>query len=330
MPPAQPQHSPILRRRRLGTELRRLREAANLTGDQVIERVGWASASKLSRLENGRSRPDLNDVLTLLDLYGASDAARDELVGITREAGDMREWLRSYPVMTKRQRSYAELEAGCAEIREYSPVIVPGLLQTSGYARVRIVSSQPLTIDRPGADRTETDDPETEVQARLARQSLLTREIEPPRYAAVLEEAALGRRSGPADVIRKQLVHLCELSKLPNVTIQVLPRDVRIADWYLPHTAFSLYRFPDPQDPETLAVEGISTNMVLDDRDELNRYSVVFEWLQVAALTPEETLAWLTDAVGQVSSGSAHPGEHHGQAKPPAQRSPHARRLTEQ
>ena len=320
-----------MRRRRLGTELRRLRESANLTGDQVIERVGWASASKLSRLENGRSRPDPSDVLTLLDLYGVSGATRDDLVGITREAGDMRVWLRSYSVMTKRQRSYAELEAGCAEIREYSPVIVPGLLQTSSYARVRIVSSEPLTLDSSGeTDKVDTDDPETEVQARMARQSLLTREIEPPRYMAVLEEAALGRRSGPPDVIRKQLVRLCELSKLPNVTIQVLPRGARIADWYLPHTAFSLYRYSDPQDPETLAVEGISTNMVLDDREELNRYNVVFEWLQTAALSPEETLAWLTDEVGQVSSGSGRSAANHGQTKPPVQRSRRAGRLTEQ
>jgi transcriptional regulator with XRE-family HTH domain len=328
LPPAQP--SPILRRRRLGAELRRLRESAGLTGDQVIERVGWASASKLSRLENGRSRPDLRDVLTLLDLYKVTGAARDELAGITKDAGDMRGWLRSYPVMTQRQRSYAELEAGCAEICEYSPVIVPGLLQTPTYARVRIVSSRPLTIDSTGPDKMDADDPETEVQARMARQSLLTRDVEPPRYAAVFEEAALGRRSGPPDVIRKQLIRLCELARLPNMTIQVLPRDATIADWYLPHTAFSLYRFADPQDPETLAVEGISSNLMLTDRDELNRYSVVFEWLQTAALPAEETLSWLTEAVGHVSSGSVRSTPIQGQAKPPVQRSRRAGRLTEQ
>lgn len=70
----------------VGHELRRLREAAGLTGDQVIERIGWASASKLSRLENGRSRPDPQDVLDLLDLYGADEALREELLGITQEA----------------------------------------------------------------------------------------------------------------------------------------------------------------------------------------------------------------------------------------------------
>lgn len=331
VPPAQP--SPILRRRRLGAELRRLREAARLTGDQVIERVGWASASKLSRLENGRSRPDLQDVLDLLDLYGVTGAQRDELATITNEAGDMRGWLRSYPVMTQRQRGYAELEAGCADIREYSPVIVPGLLQTPGYARVRIVSSRPLMTVAAEPDRTGTDDPETEVAARLARQSLLTRDVDPPRYTAVLEEGALGRRAGPPDVLRAQLNQLCRLAELPNVTLQVLPREATISNWYLPHTAFSLYRFADPQDPETLAIEGLSTNLVLTDRDEISRYTVVFEWLQAAAYTPEETLSWLAEAAGRrrTTNPSRPPlaTPVRGPAMPPAQRGPRSERLTE-
>lgn len=252
MPPAAP--SPILRRRRLGVELRRLREAAGLTGDQVIERIGWASASKLSRLENGRSRPDPQDVGDLLDLYGADEALHEELLGITGEAGDMRGWLKNFPVMTQQQRSWAELEAGCAEISEYNPVLVPGLLQTPGYAQVRIVSAR--QVGEGAGEPTPGEEPETEVQARLARQSLLTREPDAPRYTAVLEEAALGRRAGPPEVLHEQLLQLCELALLPNVTLHVLLRDTQIGNWYLPPTAFSLYRFADPLDPETLAIEG--------------------------------------------------------------------------
>jgi len=320
-----PAPSPILRRRRLGTELRRLREFAKLTGDQVIERVGWASASKLSRLENGRSRPGLRDVLDLLDLYEVTGPLRDELTTITSEAGDIRGWLRSYRVMTSRQRGYAELEAGCADIREYSPVIVPGLLQTEAYARVRIMSS--LMVDPDGED---AEDPETEVAARKARQSLLTREVEPPHYSAVIEEAALGARAGPRDVVRAQLSRLRKVAALPNVTLQVLPRDAKIADWYLPHTPFSLYRFAEPQDPETLAIEGVSTNLMLTGREEINRYTVVFEWLQAAALTAEDTLSWLADTAVRRSGGPTRTPVTRDPAMPPTQRSRRTERLTEQ
>ncbi|MGC5021510.1 helix-turn-helix domain-containing protein [Micromonospora sp. DT47] len=324
MPPAVP--SPILRRRRLGTELRRLRESAGLTGDQVIERIGWASASKLSRLENGRSRPDPDDVRVLLELYGAEEELRAELLGITEEAGDMRAWRRSYPVMTQQQLGWAELEAGCAEIREYNPVLVPGLLQTSGYARLRIMSAN-RAADAAG-EPDGAEDPETEVQARLARQPLLDR-ADGPRYTAVLEEAALGHRAGPPEVLHEQLVQLCELAMLPNVTLHLLLRDTRIGEFYLPPTAFSLYRFADPQDPETLAIEGGFIDAMSTEANTVNRYKVAFEWLCSAALSASDTLTWLFTATGRLTDTAAPSTAAAGPAAAPAQRRRHSGRLTE-
>ncbi|MER5610189.1 MULTISPECIES: helix-turn-helix domain-containing protein [Micromonospora] len=323
MPPAVP--GPILRRRRLGTELRRLREQAGLTGDQVIERIGWASASKLSRLENGRSRPDPDDVDVLLTLYGADEEQRAELTGITHEAGDMRGWLRNFPVMTQQQRAFAELEAGCAEISEYNPVLVPGLLQTPGYARHRIMSAAQVAAE---AGDPESEDPETEVRARQARQSLLTRSPEVPRYTAVLEEAALGRRAGPPEVLHEQLVHLCEMALLPNVTLRLLLRDTRVGDWYLPPTAFSVYRFADPLDPETLAIEGGFTDVMSTEVNTLNRYKVVFEWLCSSALSASDTLSWLIEATGRLTGTAVESTVAYGPATAPTQRRRDSGRLT--
>ncbi|MET8043513.1 helix-turn-helix transcriptional regulator [Micromonospora sp. NPDC005215] len=325
MPPAAP--SPIMRRRRLGLELRRLREAAGLTGDQVIERIGWASASKLSRLENGRSRPDPQDVGVLLALYGADEALHAELLGIAGEAGDMRGWLKNFPVMTQQQRSWAELEAGCAEISEYNPVLVPGLLQTPGYAKVRIVSAREVGA---GAGEPEPgDEPDTEVQARMARQLLLTREPHAPRYTAVLEEAALGNRAGPPEVLHEQLVQLCELALLPNVTLHVLLRDTPVGNWYLPPTAFSVYRFADPLDPETLAIEGGFTDVMSTEVITLNSYKVVFEWLCTAALTASETLSWLIESTGRLTEAVPPSTVAFGPATAPTQRRRDSGRLTE-
>ncbi|SCG34036.1 helix-turn-helix domain-containing protein [Micromonospora halophytica] len=324
MPPAVP--SPILRRRRLGTELRRLREAAELTGDQVIDRIGWASASKLSRLENGRSRPDPDDVAVLLELYGADPDQRAELINIAHEAGDVRGWRKSYPVMTRQQLGWAEIEAGCAEIREYNPVLVPGLLQTAGYARLRIVSAD-LAAAAAG-DPEAGEDPETEVRARLARQSLLDRS-DGPCYTAVLEEAALGERAGPVEVRREQLAKLCELAMLPNVTLHLLQRTTVIGEFYLPPTAFSLYRFADPQDPETLAIEGGFIDVMSHEANTVNRYKMAFEWLCSAALSASDTLSWLFEATGRLTDTAAPSTAAHGAAAAPVQRRRPTGRLTE-
>lgn len=306
--------SPIVRRQRLGVELRRLRETAGLTGDQVVEQVGWAAKSKLSRLENGRSRPDLADVLDLLDLYEVRGRDRDQLVAIARDAGNTRAWLRAYAVMTQRQRGYAELEAGSARIREYGLSIVPGLLQTPEYARVRILSSRPLSaVAEPGApvpaqrpslvvgplaELPAPQEPDTEVAARLARQTILTRTPEPPCYEAILEEQALLGRGAPGEVRDGQLAHLVALASLPNVTIRVLPRDAAVGPHFVPYTGFSIYHFPDPGDPETVAVETLARELVLTDRSSVERYARVFAWLSAAALDPIRSRSWISSRIG--------------------------------
>ncbi|WP_433387501.1 helix-turn-helix domain-containing protein [Micromonospora sp. KLBMP9576] len=325
MPPASP--GPILRRRRLGGELRRLREVAGLTGDQVIERIGWASASKLSRLENGRSRPDPADVRALLDLYAADETLHGELLGMAQEAGDIRGWLRNFPVMTEQQRAFAELESGCAEILEYHAALVPGLLQTPGYASVRIASAR--QVGEEAGDPELGEDIETEVRARQARQALLTRGADAPRYTAVLDEAALGGRAGPPAVLREQLVQLHDLAMLSNITLRVLPRDAQIGNGYLPPTAFSVYRFADPLDPETLAIEGGFTDVMSTEVNTLNHYKVVFEWLRTAALSEPDTISWLLEAAGRLPGPATASALAYGSATAPTQRRRPSGRLTE-
>lgn len=275
-----------MRRQRLGAELRRLREVSGLTGEQVVASVGWAAKSKLSRLENGRSRPDLADVLDLLDLYQVSGRKRDQLVAIARDAGNNRAWMRAYPVMTPRQRNYAELEAGCDQIMEFGACIVPGLLQTEDYARLRI-ESQPL--------RSAESHSETEVAVRMARQSVLTRKIDPPGYEVIIDEHALGPRVGPDNVRAAQFARLAAAAMLPNVTVRVLRRGTPVGPHYLPYTGFSIYHFADPDDPETVAIETLARELVLSDHESVLRYVQVFDWLREAALDPNATKAWLNE-----------------------------------
>lgn len=275
--------SPIVRRQRLGAELRRIRKAHELTLDQVAERLGWSSNSKVSRIEKGQNRPDLADIMDMLDLYQVTGGKREELVAIARDAANTRGWWRSIAGLGQRQRGYAELEIGVAEIREYTQFHVPGLLQTSDYARVRVMS---------GRDLYGNLDLEADSRAREARQGVLRRE-DPPRYEAIIEESALVRNVAPPEVMGDQLKHLVTLAELPNVTIRVLLSSAKVGDFHVPHTAFSLYRFPDPADPETIALETMTSDVHLRDEEDLTQYKMVYGWLRDAALPPEKSVDYL-------------------------------------
>src|SRR5690348_5520351 len=126
-------HSPLFRRRRLGEELRELREAKGLKLQALAAELGW-SHTKLSRLENAKVRPDVADVMDLLEVLGVEPAQEQRLIMLARQA-NQRGWWKAYAEMPQRQAGYAELEAGAREIWQYGLVYVPGLLQTEAYAR---------------------------------------------------------------------------------------------------------------------------------------------------------------------------------------------------
>jgi transcriptional regulator with XRE-family HTH domain len=279
--------SPTIRRQRLGHELRQLRRAEGLTLEQVCERLDWSSTSKLSRIELGQSRPDLADVMDVLDVYKISPAEREKLIIIARDAAATRGWWRALGDMGRRQRAYAELEASAATIFQYHQFLVPGLLQTPEYARVRVNSGRDLHGDL---------DIEADAKARASRAAVLRREY-PPRYETVLDEAALRRVVAPPEVWQGQVRHLLALAELPSVTLQVLPFAAQVHDSYLPHTGFSVYTFPDPADPRTVVLETVTSDIHLTDDEDVVLYARIGRWLQEAALPPAESTTFLATLV---------------------------------
>ncbi|MEU8261407.1 DUF5753 domain-containing protein [Micromonospora sp. NPDC048999] len=280
--------SPVVRRVRLGAELRRLRRRQSLTLEQVCGRLGWASTSKLSRIELGQSRPDLADVLDLLDVYEVPPGQRDELIVIARDAATGRGWSRALGEMGERQRAYAELEAGAARIVEYQPAVVPGLLQTPAYARLRVTA---------GALLHEGVDVEADVRARVLRQDVLRR-ADPPRYTALLDERVCDPGGAPDDVWRDQLRHLVALADRPHVTIRLLSRDAAAQGGVHPLAAFSYYAYPDPDDPRTVLVETLTTDLRLVTEADLARYERLIDWLLAAALSADESVELLARRLG--------------------------------
>ncbi|MFG3699084.1 helix-turn-helix domain-containing protein [Micromonospora sp. NPDC047620] len=276
--------SPVIRRARLGAELRQLRRREGLTLEQVCDRLGWASTSKLSRIELGQSRPDLADVLDLLDVYEVPPPQREALIVIARDAATSRGWWKALGEMGERQRTYAELEAGAATIVDWQPAVVPGLLQTPAYARLRIAAGRLLDP---------TVDVDADVRARAMRHEVLRR-ADPPRYTALLAEAAFEAGDTPPQVWQEQLRHLVDLAGLPHVTIRLLPRGVAARGGAQPLTPYSCYSFPDPADPRTVMLEALTTDVRLATTADVDRYDQLTGWLLDAALSPEETSAALS------------------------------------
>jgi transcriptional regulator with XRE-family HTH domain len=268
---------PTVRRMLLGAHLRRLREAHGISREDA----GFAirgSESKISRLELGRVSFKERDVADLLSLYDVDDEEeRGRLLATAREANTPGWWHRYGDVLPSWFQSYLGLEAAAALIRSYEVQFVPGLLQTAEYTRGVVL----LTF--PGAAETEI---ERRVRLRVARQDLLTREP-PTQFWAVLDEAALRRPVGGADVMLAQLKALLEIAELPNVRLQVIP--FRGGGYAGAGGSFSILRFPDEDLPDVVYVEQLASALYLDKRDDVEPYAEAMERLCLEAEPPDRT-----------------------------------------
>jgi transcriptional regulator with XRE-family HTH domain len=269
--------SPTVRRRRLGLELRRLREAAGVTIDAVAERLE-CSSSKISRIETGHSGATPRDVRDMLAVYGVSGPAAEDLVQVAREARQKGWWHLYGTVLTT---AYVGLEAAASSIRAYEAQVVPGLLQVEEYARAMICEARPDISDAE-VDRR--------VHVRMARQSLLTQD-EPLQLSVVLDEAAFHRLVGGPEVMRRQVDHLTRMSALPNIALQVLPFSAG------PHAgmdgSFAILGYEEPADPDVVFASNAAGGLFLEKDEELRRYHAIFEQLKKSALPPEESIALL-------------------------------------
>jgi transcriptional regulator with XRE-family HTH domain len=265
--------SPVVRRRRLGLELRALREATGVSGEDVAATLGWSS-SKLSRMEIGRNPPGPADLAKLLDHYGVTDETRrNELALLLREA-KRKGWWQIYSDIP--YSTFIGLEAEAVGLLTYQQ-LVQGLFQTEAYARAIIAE----TI--PGID-IETLDQRVEV--RLTRQAILMRD-RPMEVRAVLDESCIRRLVGGREVMRNQLRRLLELAERPNIIMQVLPFEVGAH----PGTMlgpFDILSFEHPADPGVVYVESDS-DPYPDREGDLQRYTAAFDQLRSMALSVPQT-----------------------------------------
>ncbi|WP_327233732.1 helix-turn-helix domain-containing protein [Streptomyces sp. NBC_01317] len=263
---------PTVRKRRLGSELRRMREAAGLKLDDVAERTSL-NAAKTSRIETARIGVKPDDLTALLDLYGLDDEAkRAALHGLAKDGGKRGWWQTYRDAISPAYADLISLEADARNMRSYQITLIPGLLQTAAYARATIDA---INMTSP-QDRVNAL-----VEVRVARQSVLTRP-EPLEFWAIVHEAALRPRIAPSQVMRDQLQRLIDLAELPHVSIQVLPLDAP------PHPglagSFALVGFPETADLDVVHVESLTSALYIEEPAEVSSYSAAFERLRAAAL----------------------------------------------
>ena len=272
---------PIVLRMMLGTQLQRLREAADVTPEQAGYEIR-ASRSKISRMENGRVGFKERDVADLLTLYGVTDAEkRAGLLSLARQANAPGWWSTYSDVLADWFETYLGLEAAASVIRTFELQFVHGLFQTEAYARA---------VTLLGHRATPPEEIDSRVSLRLKRQDLLT-VADPPRVWSVIDEAALRRPVGGRAVMRAQLHHLAEVVGLPNVTIQVVPfgRGGHAAA----SGSFAILRFAERELPDVVYIEQLTTALYLEKPEEVDSYMEVMNHLSTQALTPAETTRFL-------------------------------------
>ncbi|MEW1722588.1 helix-turn-helix transcriptional regulator [Streptomyces sp. NPDC093109] len=267
--------NPTVRRRRLGQELRRLRELKGMTAEEVAERL-LVSQSKISRLENGRRSISQRDVRDLCGVYEVEDARIvDSLMQMAKDSRQQGWWhaFGDIPYSV-----YIGLETDAASLRVYEPQVVPGLLQTRPYAEALINGALP---EAPAPDV------EKRVGVRLRRQDRVNTPDNPLRLWAVVDEAALRRVVGSKQLMREQLEHLVEQSQLPHVTVQVLPFEMGAHPGISGH--YAILEFPDAADSSVVYIEGVTSDLYLEKANDVQRYSVMYEHLRAQALNVEQT-----------------------------------------
>jgi transcriptional regulator with XRE-family HTH domain len=281
------EHSPTVRRRRLASELRALREAARLTCEEVAEHLE-CSASKISRVETGRVSVSPRDVRDMLDLYGVDPQRRDSLVQLARESRQKGWWHAYSDTMQPRFATYVGLEDAATEIRTYEINLVPGLLQTEDYART-VIAAGNLTGTR--------EDVERRVALRMARQPMLTG-ASPPQLWAVLDEAVLHRTVGGRGQMRLQLEHLVETASMPNVSVQVVPFGAGAYPGM--GKPFVILAFPEREDPDVVYLEDVASALYLEEVEQIDTYNMLFNHLRATALSFEESTALMISAAKEL------------------------------
>ncbi|HYQ69945.1 helix-turn-helix transcriptional regulator [Actinophytocola sp.] len=258
--------------RDLGTELRRLRKDAGLNTRVMAERAGVSNAN-ISFWETGKRLVPLERLTALLDALSVTDDERERIIGLRRKADGPGELTTGSTNIGQRLTRLIELERTATRITHVQPLLIPGLLQTSEYARAVLGEDDP--------------DVDTKVALRAGRRDVITRRRNPVNFLALIDSEALVRPVGSPEVMADQLDHLAKMGELPNVTIQIVPST---APGYHPMLAGPFVMFEFLTAPPIVLLEHHRTSAFIWDRESVAAYLSAPAEIQRMALGPERSL----------------------------------------
>ncbi|MEE1831996.1 helix-turn-helix domain-containing protein [Streptomyces sp. SP17KL33] len=261
--------------RTFGAVLQALREHAGLSRAEFAEVVRY-SRHTVESVELGRRMPDESFVERAEEALGNTGALRRSAKFLTRGEAGLAAWF----------RRWARLEKIAVSLCTYECRLVPGLLQSEGYARALFENRIPLLTD---------EQLEAQVAARLERQKMLHERPTVP-FSFIVEESVFRRRLGGADVLRGQLEHLLEQLARRNVTLQVVPLDVEF------HSCMDgpVRLLETPERRRLAYSEGQENGRLIADSKEVSLLQQRYDTLRSQALNPNDSQGLLERLRGEL------------------------------
>ncbi|MFE1962574.1 helix-turn-helix domain-containing protein [Streptomyces sp. NPDC059479] len=281
-------NNPTIRQRRLARRLRELRTTAGMTHADAAEALGSAE-SKVGRIENALSGVRLPDLRALLDAYGVTNPAeRSEIEQLSRDAKQKGWWSRYANVVDSAYAAFVAVEWDASELYNVQTHLIPGLLQTPEYTKAVMELQVP--------DFT-PEAVEAQVNVRRERRKILTRD-NPLQLWVILAESVLYHRVGSRNVLKAQLESLIEDSRLPNVQLQVLPReDPMNACLFGP---FVIMSFPNAAETDIMYTEALTSALYYEEDSDVETYTTLFRRLNMAAANVTQSRALITNAIKEM------------------------------
>ncbi|MFE7121981.1 helix-turn-helix domain-containing protein [Streptomyces sp. NPDC057654] len=279
-------------RRQLGRFLRDLRNRSRLTVRAAASKLEWSEA-KMWRIETGQTSLRSLDVEAMCKVYGAPADMTEALMGLAKET-KARGWWHAYgEAIPEGFDLYIGLEEAASQLDWYESELIPGLFQTEDYIHAVI------SAHHPNESPAEI---ERRVSLRVARQVLISRGTDPPTLHVALSETVLRHPVSGKKVMGAQLARLVEVSKLPNITIRVIPFSVGLHHG-MATGQFTILRFPlsgegRPTEPPTVYSDGYTGALYLDRPHEVERYDGAFQDIWTKALDEQASADLISEMAG--------------------------------